>query len=421
MVITAACCRTSIGLTAEATAAAARAGISRVKLSESFDDLEGNPIAESRLRWTEAPPEEPAAAAEPDHDDTGQADEPRDAADGPDQVDAEVDEDAADAASPALDSEEVDDELETEESADGEPDDEADAGERVGLAARQCLADLLAAEIDAAPGLRERPWHLLLGVAVPTRPGPRYEGGDRTLGQLLRHWPRELPRPAVEIVSDGNASGVRALHLARQILQRDPQAICIVGAIDSLLDEETVAWLESAERLRSETFGRNQGMAPGEAVGFLLLEDPRTARGARRPALAEVVGLGLASEPAPFLSEAPSRSEGLTLACRAALEQARRVPSEIGLVIGDLDGELHRSREWAHVDLRLFDSAHPARELWHPAEYFGSVGAASGVVLAAIAAVLIARGWLPAGPALVFTSDDSGPRGCAILAATSPA
>ena len=393
IVITGAASRTSIGLTAPAITAAVRAGISRVTLSEELDDAEGNPISESRLRW---PVDEEEEGEGPGSQLVGDGSDERlrdgFAAVGGAEDGEEEDENGEDDDLEGDGGDEDADELDVEE---------LDAGERVALAARECLSDLLASHLkQRGDALAGRPCHFLLGVAVTSRPGPRYEGARReTVEQLLAAWPEGLPRPDIEIVASGNASGVRAMEIASEIIQRNPRAVCIVGAIDSLLGQETLAWLEQFERLRSETFGRNHGIAPGEAVGFLVLEGRRAAVSSGGCILATVAGVGLATEPAPFLSETPGRADGLSAAFRRAMARAQCLPAEISLVVGDLDGEHHRSKEWALVEARCFEAVHPKRRLWHPAELIGSIGAASGVVFAAIAAEALSRGWSPDGPA----------------------
>ena len=51
IVITAVHCMTPLGLDAIATATAVRAGISALRLSDQFDDSQGEPILESCLQW----------------------------------------------------------------------------------------------------------------------------------------------------------------------------------------------------------------------------------------------------------------------------------------------------------------------------------------------------------------------------------
>lgn len=375
LVITAATMRTSVGTTAVTTTAAVRAGISRCEYSEEFDDSEGNPIMESRLSWPE--------------DDADDAEEPY--------------------APTWSDDDDDDDEIQDD---DDEPEDDDEPAQRVARAAKECLGHLVAA-IALNP---TRPCHLLLGLAPRMRPGPRYEGDERrpaaALVDLLR---QHFKSVTLHLEATGNASGLAAVELAARLLTHDPHAFCIVGSVDSLLAPETLAYFEGQERLRSETLGRNHGFAPAEAVVFLALEHRDMVRRERRAALAEVAGTAVAVEPAPFVSDQPGLGAGLGAAYRAACAHAGCPPDAISLVVCDLNGEFHRAKEWSMIDVRCTGAPHPQRLLWHPAESFGCIGAASGSVGLGIAAVALSRGWACGDRALVFASDDWGVCGCTIL------
>lgn len=167
------------------------------------------------------------------------------------------------------------------------PDDEGflDPFDRVGPAAVQAIRLLMKTfdpELD-----RERPCHLLLGASHPDRWGCLFGGSRDLLPTALRSELRELFRrqPRVRVFPRGNPAALFALDAAREILMQDPQAVCIVGGIDSLLDEELLERLEEDERLRSEGYDNPHGMSPGEAVGFLVVE---------------AAGLGLLGRPWPW-------------------------------------------------------------------------------------------------------------------------
>ena len=409
MVITASAVTTPVGFTADGTAAAVRAGIARISLSEEFEDVEGNPVAESRLRWPGLD-EDQALSGDVEQDDHSDATEPSlgtwtSEAASDEEIEAEGEamrreEEAGEAAEHA------------EESSDFEPPE--DAAGRIAQAARESLGLLLESCLDLEAARRS--CYLILGVAARSRPGPRFEGQRQEIAEeLVGSLRARCGRASLRVVAAGNASGIVGMSQAAEILQQDPLALCIIGGIDSLLSEETVGWLERDERLRSETFGRAHGLAVGEGVGFLALEDRRAVPRSRRSVLAEVAGVGIAVEPAPFVSKEPCRSDGLTNACRVALSAAGCQPDQIGLVVGDLDGEFHRAREWTHADVRCFTRTAPGRRLIHPAEAFGTIGAASGPVLVAIAASAFVRGWARTDHALVFCSDDTGDCGCTVL------
>lgn len=301
----------------------------------------------------------------------------------------------------------------------GISDDEDDV-ERMENVTKYCLGSLLKNYFQNGSNL-ENEIHLLLGVAPVSRPGPRYEGEPMELvthlGTMVQKWTKKA---TPQVITSGNSSVIQCIEVAGKLLKKDPHSLCIVGGIDSLLASETLDWFEDSERLKSGTFGRNQGFSPGEAVGFMLVETKEGALCRKKKALAELVGVGLANEPAPFLSERPSKGEGLTKACKTALSESTCDPADIEVVLGDLNGEFFRAKEWGYAELRCFGNCNDARQLWHPADCMGSIGAASGAILMNIAAVGLSRGWIEKY-AIVFCSDDEGECSSVVLKSSSSA
>jgi len=285
---------------------------------------------------------------------------------------------------------------------------------RMGDIAKYCLNGLLVKYFQDLSD-SESEISLLLGIAPLSRPGPRYEGRNKEIAnkllQMANQWAKNV---SLQVIACGNPSAIRCIEIARQLLKHDPYSLCIVGGMDSLLALDTLDWFEDAGRLKSVTFGRNQGFPPGEAVGFMIIEAEQGALLRKKRALAELIGVGLAVEPAPFLSEQPSKGEGLTHACRTALSESSCDPTDIDVVLSDLDGEFFRSKEWGCAELRCFGSTNTSRHLWHLADCMGSVGAASGAILINTAAVALSRGWIKRY-AMVFCSDDEGERGAVVL------
>ena len=255
--------------------------------------------------------------------------------------------------------------------------------------------------------------YILLGTASKKRPGPRYEGKHEELSQVLTDIAeKKMSHVTCKIISTGNASSLACIQMARQILSTNKKALCIIGGIDSLLAKKTLRWFEDNERLKSETHGRHHGFSPGEAVAFTIIETERGAKLRNKKPIAEIIGLGLADEPAPLLSEEPSIGEGLTHACQNALSDSAVLPEEINTVIGDLSGEYFSAKEWSFAEIRCFNNNEIT--LWHPADCLGSIGAASGTVLINIGVIGLRHGWLK-NDCLVFCSDDGPQCGAIIL------
>jgi 3-oxoacyl-[acyl-carrier-protein] synthase-1 len=280
---------------------------------------------------------------------------------------------------------------------------------------RFCLQQILATLPDAAT--RSLRVFLLLGLAAPTRPGPRYRGeADElrlTLEDMLR---RQFADVTIRFFESGDPAALEALEAANQLLQAYPNALCVVGGMDSLLDVATLAYLEQDTRLKSASYGRSHGLVAGEAVGMLLVESTEAARSRGRRALARVLSVGIAHEAVPLRSPEPSTMNGLTEACHLALSRARIGPETVGLVLGDLNGEFFRHKEWTFAELRCLGPAAGRRDLWHPADCLGDVGAASGALLVNLAVSLFAQRSQAVTPALCFCSDDGSMRAAAVLA-----
>jgi len=296
----------------------------------------------------------------------------------------------------------------------GITDDKDNTVSRVRNIAKHCLENLLERYFQDIQS-SETEIHLLLGLPPLSRLGPKYEGCDQEaakyLAGLVEKWTKNV---TFRVIPSGNVSVIRCIDIARNFFKIKSCALCIVGGIDSLLARTTLERFEEAERLMSETYGRNQGFPPGEAVCFMVLDTREGALRRKKQALAEVVGVGLANEPAPFLSPQPSKGDGLTKACKCALFEAGCRPENIEVVLGDLDGEFFRSKQWGYAELRTFGNLNESRQLWHPADCLGSVGSASGAVLVNIAAVALSRGWI-GRRAMVFCSDDEGECGATVL------
>ncbi len=285
----------------------------------------------------------------------------------------------------------------------------ADPFDRVGPAAIGALRALMKT-LDGRYDEGRR-CHLLLGGAHPYRSGALYENPEDLLPVAMASELATLFQvPTVQVFGHGNPSGLFALEAANEIIAGDPRALCVIGAVDSLLNEELLERLEDDERLKSEGGGSPHGISPGEAVGFVLVESTRFTTS--RVPLAVVGSVVTGHEPHPYNSKEPTLAEGLTAVCEGALREARIAPSDVDAVLIDLDGEHHRSAEWSNTEVRCLGSTTRARRLIHPADCYGSIGAASGIVLAAI--VASSRGWLD-GVDLVLASDDEGPRGAAVL------
>ncbi len=227
-----------------------------------------------------------------------------------------------------------------------------------------------------------------------------------------------LPEPPLARVrTGGHAAVFELLSEAERILTDEQAASVILLAVDSYLVPERLAWLDQAWRLRSE---RNvDGFIPGEAGGALLLEPQAAVR--RRGALeaAVISAVARADEPNPITSDAQSTGRALGDAITRVV-QGSSAAGPCAWVLCDLNGESYRAYEWGLAVARLPERLGSVGRLIHPADCIGDVGAASGAVLLGLAATGFARGYAPAGEALLWTASDGPARAAVRVEAAAP-
>jgi len=307
---------------------------------------------------------------------------------------------------------------------------------------------------DGGPEEREWPGHELFGVPPPVPPeqvvapdearllqlappaareaitqarlGPReaaaagvFVGLDEhdASGALLAAVARELPgAPAfLEALSDGRCAALTAIGAAARALREERIDAAVVGGVDSWVRGPVVQRLEASGLVRSAD--NPQGLIPGEAAGFVVLERAADAdrRGAR--ILARLLGTGSAEEPTTGTDD-PNQAVGLTRALREAHDASGGL-QEPPLVVCDLNGDRYRATEWAMAMLRTIGGLHGDLDVWHPADCVGDTGAASGALNTIWALVAFQKRYAPSDRALVWGASEGSRRAAAIFAAVA--
>jgi 3-oxoacyl-[acyl-carrier-protein] synthase-1 len=243
----------------------------------------------------------------------------------------------------------------------------------------------------------------------PPIDGAAFAGGVLSHGAALARWPGE---PEVRFASTcGHCGGISALETAVRDLDAGAVEAAVVLAVDSLLDEETLDWLQGAGRLKCD--GAPAGLQPGEA-GVAILLQASALDGTPRPATT-IRSVATGAEPRSYASGRVSVGEGL---CDVLARASRDVSLERAWIVSDHNGETFRATEWGSTLVRL-RAVHPAfaqATFWHPAASFGDTGAASALVSVAVAARAFARAYNAAELALVGSASDTGERGALALA-----
>ena len=222
-------------------------------------------------------------------------------------------------------------------------------------------------------------------------------------------------RPRVTHASkEGRAALFAALRQAAKDLLAGDVDVALVGGVDSLIRRDVLVALDRSGALRSST--RPQGVIPGEAAAFFVLE---RAAGAGDRALAHLANVVTTEEPTTG-TEDPNIAAGLT----AALHRVRRRGAPMTsppLTISDLNGDRYRAIEWVMASMRAFSDLHGDEPLWHPADCIGDTGAASGAISIVWAVTAFGKGYAPSSQILTWGASDGPLRGAALLASASGA
>ncbi len=267
--------------------------------------------------------------------------------------------------------------------------------------ARSALRDLLVT-VGAANLPRGRMGFCLAAPSAPLEPDgttPSWE--TRTLAaRMARESGLEITDADI-VACEGETGGfAAALRSALEALRSNRWQCALVGATDSLLEADTIAWLDENDRLKTQE--RPDGLRPGEAAAFLLLErrDEAERRGAT--ALAEVRGCEISVE-------AEGDGAGAAMA-RALSAIAEGDTASTFWLISDHNGETSSADALGHAMVRLALGAPQVADAPRsfPAASFGDTGEAAGAVATCVAVAAFTRAYALGASALVSVSQSAG-------------
>jgi 3-oxoacyl-[acyl-carrier-protein] synthase-1 len=262
--------------------------------------------------------------------------------------------------------------------------------ERLRMLARLVLEHI---EPDVAGALPWAQMPLILCTRERQTPGARLNGMFSDL--RFPNGSAVAERRTAHIAA-GQTSAFAALMQARKMLG-DGAPACLVLAIDSLIDARTLAWLDSHMRLKTGV--ATDGLIPGEAACLAVVS--------RRPMTPHYIvlrGLALAAETATAISEEPFRADGLTIALKTALSEARTEMHEVAFRFSDVAGESYAFEELALAQMRNLRKTRPEQPVWHAADCIGDTGAAAGLIQFAWAEQAFSRGYAPGNLAALHGS-----------------
>jgi 3-oxoacyl-[acyl-carrier-protein] synthase-1 len=206
----------------------------------------------------------------------------------------------------------------------------------------------------------------------------------------------------------GHAGGLVGIHSAIALIASGKSDMVLVGGVESYLDAGTLEWLDDIEQLHSD--GNIYGFCPGEGAGFVLLGHPR-----HQGLGLDVVGAGTGAEKNLINTEDICLGEGLGDAFQAASETLPEA-AKIDRIICDMNGQRYRGSEYGFAVLRTPDLFADAADFETPADCWGDVGAASGLLYAGLALEAEARGYAKGPLTMIWASSDAGRRAAIVLA-----
>ncbi len=263
--------------------------------------------------------------------------------------------------------------------------------------------------VDALEGQAEARGDLqvVLCLAETDRPGRPMRDTDQFGARVLEF--SGLPaRTKLHVVTHGRPSGIVALERVRRMFAQGEAAHVLIVGVDSLLTGPTVAHYLRRQRLL--TADNANGFIPGEAAAAILCA-------AGPPRHFALTGLGLAREEAYIYNpdDRPLRGDGLTQACRDALEMAGVRYGAIDYRVTDLSGEAYFFKQAALAMQRLLREHRDVQDLWTPADSVGNVGAAFVPLMVGWALTAYEKGYNPGNPLIIETSGNDGGCGAAVF------
>lgn len=272
------------------------------------------------------------------------------------------------------------------------------------------LGPVLEEALDGAPlagsGLRTSCW-----LALPEpRTGLSLEAasaaGADTFTGLGLPAPHALPR--------GHAAGLMALQVAAQKVTNGDTDVAIAAGADSYQDPQTLLALDREGWLMSST-NRN-GFPPGEAAAACVLASRAAVERLGLPVFGRVVAGSTAVELLPIRSrDGVCVGAALTAVLRDLIAGLRLPQEEITATYCDLNGQRYRNEEFVYALLRTQEAFVDAHDYLCPADCWGDVGAASGLLYATLAVAAARRGYAKGPRSLLWAGSESGYRSAVLL------
>jgi 3-oxoacyl-[acyl-carrier-protein] synthase I len=207
----------------------------------------------------------------------------------------------------------------------------------------------------------------------------------------------------------GHTGFAQAIQEASRQLSAGHFDRCVVGGVDSCIEPRFLSAAASKRVLM--TSANPVGFVPGEASAFVLIERVADAGRRRAETVVLLTAASFVSNGRDRLSDDAPDGVALAQAIDQSLAVSQLAGEPIASIIGDLNGDDYRARDWGAALLRLRAKYNLADvPVWIPALAFGETGAASAPVGLCLGIVAQERGWIPFGPVVQWLSADKGSR-----------
>jgi len=148
------------------------------------------------------------------------------------------------------------------------------------------------------------------------------------------------------IMPNNLSVGSSAFRSAISELNEGKWQAIIFGGADSLISLDKCLELDEDKRLN--TVGKRDGLVPGEAAAFVVLQSTESATKSTTPVLAYLRGLGISVEPNARNADIEA-TDGLSNAINQAFTQAGIGATDIQGIVHNLGAETVQSLEWHHT------------------------------------------------------------------------
>lgn len=221
-----------------------------------------------------------------------------------------------------------------------------------------------------------------------------------------------FPEECTVVFTEGRCAGLLALAKALQDIRRGIVAGAVVGGADSLVRAPVLQRLQEQGLVQSP--GNPQGVVPGEAAGFLFIEKGESAMKREVEPVAVILAAACGEEPTVG-TEDPNQAVGLTKVIHEALKSSGGLTVS-PLVVCDLNGDRYRAMEWAFASMRTMGQLHCDIELWHPADCIGDSGAASGMLNIIWATEAFRKHYVKTNRGLIWGGSENSRRAAVVVA-----